>query len=255
MFRRHDDDLKIEASREPLTALREDLGGDLVRVVPARQADQRLAVAVAELPHVAERMARPADRQQHQGHVGAGDGRLEASDRLVLLGLDPDQVLQPQGGPQHPLGLRSTDAADQHHTPPREQPGGFPHLGRRLRGRRRSRAGHAGGQVAVDLPQDEPEAGGQSLHGGQVVDERQQEVTDMTIAGRHAAADHLLHRRDDGPPGILGPSALAQLQDMGSEAIEEYLLSLRLAPRPRTGPRCGRAAPAMPRGRPGRRPA
>ena len=41
----------------------DDLGGDLVGVVAARQSHQRLAVALAELLHISKRVARPADGQ------------------------------------------------------------------------------------------------------------------------------------------------------------------------------------------------
>src|SRR3954453_1117353 len=80
---------KASSIPELLAALREDLGGDLIGAVSARQTDQGLAVSVAVVPHVPEGMARPADRQQDQRHARAGDGRLERRDRLVLLRLDP----------------------------------------------------------------------------------------------------------------------------------------------------------------------
>ena len=63
-------------------------------------------MAVAELLHISKRMARPADGQQDQGHVRAGDQRLERVDRLVFLGLDPDQVLESQSSSSKTPGPR-----------------------------------------------------------------------------------------------------------------------------------------------------
>src|ERR1700739_271840 len=64
--------------------LGEDLRRDLIGAVPSREPDEWLAVAIAELLHVAEDVAGPADGQEDQGDLRAGHGGLERRDRLML---------------------------------------------------------------------------------------------------------------------------------------------------------------------------
>src|SRR5271165_495189 len=152
--------------------LRKNLGGNLVWAIASWQPNQRLVMALAEMADLAKTMARPADGEENQGDIGADDHWFECFDRLVLLGLDPEQRIEPERSLERLLGLAPADAADQDDAPAAQQSRHLLHLGCRLvvdrcldrEGTRR--------QKPIDLPENQSEATRRIVHIRDDVDDR-----------------------------------------------------------------------------------
>ncbi len=98
---------------QTFTDLSHDLRRHLIRAVTPRQAHQRFPVTLAELLGFSVRVAGPADRQDHHRHVGPGDVGLKPRDRLMLPGLDPDQLLKLERLPEEGIVRNVVNAVRQ----------------------------------------------------------------------------------------------------------------------------------------------